>query len=253
MKASNNGFTLIELLVVVAIIAVLAAILFPVFATAREKARQSSCASNEKQLGLGLLQYVSDYDELFPCGRQAGGQGWASQIYPYTKNWGVFQCPDDTWVPVSPHLTCSYAMNQNIDSPNGAAVQTPLTKFTSPSKTVLLFEVTMGTIYYPYTGDTGAPVGYGYIYANANGGRYATGDMGNRPFGAIQHTPVHGNGSNFLAADGHTKWLTGEKVSTWNIPASSTTPANLAGTGACGTDSMADSNGSQYALTFSTL
>ena len=63
---SNRGFTLIELLVVIAIIAILAAILFPVFAQAREKARQTSCLSNMKQVGLGLLMYTQDYDEQFP-------------------------------------------------------------------------------------------------------------------------------------------------------------------------------------------
>ena len=62
----KRGFTLIELLVVIAIIAILAAILFPVFARAREKARQSSCLSNVKQIGLGMMMYVQDYDERFP-------------------------------------------------------------------------------------------------------------------------------------------------------------------------------------------
>ena len=62
----RRGFTLIELLVVIAIIAILAAILFPVFARAREKARQSSCLSNVKQLTLGILMYADDYDEKFP-------------------------------------------------------------------------------------------------------------------------------------------------------------------------------------------
>ena len=62
----RRGFTLIELLVVIAIIAILAAILFPVFAQAREKARQATCASNEKQIGLAILMYVGDYDETFP-------------------------------------------------------------------------------------------------------------------------------------------------------------------------------------------
>ncbi len=62
----RRGFTLIELLVVIAIIAILAAILFPVFAKAREKARQSSCLSNMKQIVLGTMQYAQDYDERLP-------------------------------------------------------------------------------------------------------------------------------------------------------------------------------------------
>ncbi|MBZ0172326.1 MAG: DUF1559 domain-containing protein, partial [Phycisphaerales bacterium] len=65
-RSRRLAFTLIELLVVIAIIAILAAILFPVFARAREKARQSSCASNLKQLALGLMQYAQDYDETYP-------------------------------------------------------------------------------------------------------------------------------------------------------------------------------------------
>src|SRR5579862_5972441 len=73
MQRRNSAFTLIELLVVIAIIAILAAILFPVFAQAREKARGISCLSNVKQLGLGVLMYVQDYDETFPIGAQ---QDW---------------------------------------------------------------------------------------------------------------------------------------------------------------------------------
>ncbi|MFO8079838.1 MAG: prepilin-type N-terminal cleavage/methylation domain-containing protein, partial [Armatimonadota bacterium] len=65
MSTHRRGFTLIELLVVIAIIAILAAILFPVFARAREKARQTSCLSNLKQLGLGMQMYAQDYDERF--------------------------------------------------------------------------------------------------------------------------------------------------------------------------------------------
>src|ERR1700749_4186309 len=102
MKPSqrNNtfGFTLIELLVVIAIIAILAAILFPVFAKVREKARQTSCLSNEKQLGLGFMQYFQYYDEKYPCGKFNGGHfgsGWGGQIYTYVKSVGVFKCPDD--------------------------------------------------------------------------------------------------------------------------------------------------------------
>jgi prepilin-type N-terminal cleavage/methylation domain-containing protein/prepilin-type processing-associated H-X9-DG protein len=100
------GFTLIELLVVIAIIAILAAILFPVFAKAREKARQIACLSNEKQIGLALLQYTQDYDEDWPTrydndvndpnalidGRQAN---WKDKIMPYIKSARVFACPDN--------------------------------------------------------------------------------------------------------------------------------------------------------------
>ena len=87
VNQKSSGFTLIELIVVIAIIAILAAILFPVFAKVREKARQVSCLSNMKQLGLAFVQYSQDYDEVLPDGTQLTfggncGAGWAGQIYP---------------------------------------------------------------------------------------------------------------------------------------------------------------------------
>src|SRR6202165_3160011 len=102
----RSAFTLIELLVVIAIIAILAAILFPVFAKAREKARQTSCTSNIKQLGLAALQHTPDYDEYYPGGTVgqgnhgsfAYGNGWAGQLYPFVKATGVYVCPDDPTV-----------------------------------------------------------------------------------------------------------------------------------------------------------
>ncbi|BDI28969.1 hypothetical protein CCAX7_10200 [Capsulimonas corticalis] len=94
MKA--RAFTLIELLVVIAIIAILAAILFPVFAKAREKARQISCASNEKQIGLAIMQYVQDYDEKYPAREYNGGAvSWRNVVFPYVKATGVFRCPSN--------------------------------------------------------------------------------------------------------------------------------------------------------------
>jgi prepilin-type N-terminal cleavage/methylation domain-containing protein/prepilin-type processing-associated H-X9-DG protein len=100
----RHGFTLIELLVVIAIIAILAAILFPVFAKAREKARQSSCLSNMKQIGLAWAGYCSDNDGKFPpyyddVPGWPGGIWWATQIQPYMKNAQVLQCPsNEKWV-----------------------------------------------------------------------------------------------------------------------------------------------------------
>ena len=99
---SVRAFTLIELLVVIAIIAILAAILFPVFAQAREKARQTACLNNLKQITLGATMYAQDYDSNLPlpydpndinnwCGN---GATWRQRIIPYTKNNQIFVCPD---------------------------------------------------------------------------------------------------------------------------------------------------------------
>ncbi len=106
----KSAFTLIELLVVIAIIAILAAILFPVFARARENARRSSCQSNLKQIGLGILQYVQDYDERYPLSRTdnvpvvndtgatvvLNNVPWHYTIQPYVKSVQLFKCPSNT-------------------------------------------------------------------------------------------------------------------------------------------------------------
>jgi len=110
---ARRAFTLIELLVVIAIIAILEAILFPVFAQAREKARQTVCLSNCKQIGTGVAMYTQDYDEILPATGWQGPCTLASTgvmadanvntgyyafpiaVQPYVKNYGVFRCPDD--------------------------------------------------------------------------------------------------------------------------------------------------------------
>lgn len=116
MTNIKRNFTLIELLVVIAIIAILAAILFPVFAQARAKARQASCLSNLKQLGLGAMMYAQDYDEILPetgwrgpCSTPivtstanfndnqfSGVYAFPLAVMPYQKNYGILVCPSDT-------------------------------------------------------------------------------------------------------------------------------------------------------------
>ena len=103
----RRGFTLIELLVVIAIIAILAAILFPVFAKAREKARQSSCLSNVKQIGLGIMQYAQDWDEMLP-GYTMGGVPYYDAISPYIKNSQILRCPSNRT------LDCAYGYNSTF-------------------------------------------------------------------------------------------------------------------------------------------
>ncbi len=91
----KRGFTLIELLVVIAIIAILAAILFPVFGRARENARRASCASNLKQIGLGIAQYTSENDSIFPAGRDDDLITWRQKVANYVKNTDLFRCPSN--------------------------------------------------------------------------------------------------------------------------------------------------------------
>jgi prepilin-type N-terminal cleavage/methylation domain-containing protein/prepilin-type processing-associated H-X9-DG protein len=119
----KKGFTLIELLVVIAIIAILAAILFPVFARAREKARQASCMSNEKQMILACIMYKTDYDGRFPrnctsssaTGCVPPGWDWREVTQPYVKNWDLYTCPSNETVSHSckPGVPRSFA-GQNL-------------------------------------------------------------------------------------------------------------------------------------------
>ena len=135
----RSAFTLIELLVVIAIIAILAAILFPVFAQAREKARQTSCLSNNKQIGLATIMYIQDYDETFPfepwfgnnrfdgvpvLGSGVGGasaNNYKDELQPYIKTQQIWICP--TNIPngslklAPPNL--GYHMNGNVITRTG--------------------------------------------------------------------------------------------------------------------------------------
>ena len=250
----TKGFTLIELLVVIAIIAILAAVLFPVFATAREKARQSTCASNLKQLGLGFLQYVQDFDETMPSGQTSSsgdfgagvmGCGWAGQVYPYLKAVGVYMCPSDPTASMTNDAagqvveTVDYAYSALLPAVN-------VSKIVDPTRTLVLSEVTgtLVNISSPTESDwaqqhsiidSGTVLKWMSPGLNAAvwyaGNKFATG-----PYKDANHAPLwnggndwrgpirHTGGANYLLQDGHVKWLVGYNVSVSPAIASCTTP-----------------------------
>jgi prepilin-type N-terminal cleavage/methylation domain-containing protein/prepilin-type processing-associated H-X9-DG protein len=274
-----SGFTLIELLVVIAIIAILAAILFPVFAKAREKARQISCASNLKQLGLGFLQYIQDNDETFPVGAVNStftpndhfGIGWAGPIYPYVKSTGVYACPDDS-TPNQPNATppmykVSYALNTHIVN-SYANIKGQLAALNAPAATVMLTEVN-GSVADVALIDEGLSVGatrascvtQGDQNLGINPGvseplmRLATGKLdGNNNNNQTDGTAGrHTDASNFLLCDGHVKWLKATKVSPGNNPAGSPTDQPNRYGNAAGTEFAGNANYPQFAATFSPM
>lgn len=127
-KPIRRAFTLIELLVVIAVIAILAAILFPVFAQAREKARQTACLSNMRQMTLGVMMYAQDYDETLPLAATATPTGflnWHDLVDPYVRNKQIWICPsaqapikDIFGKPVCHYGWNAYYLNQSIDVAN---------------------------------------------------------------------------------------------------------------------------------------
>jgi prepilin-type N-terminal cleavage/methylation domain-containing protein/prepilin-type processing-associated H-X9-DG protein len=281
MNIKNNfkkrGFTLIELLIVIAIIAILAAILFPVFGRARENARRSSCQSNLKQMGLGFMQYTQDYDEKLPSGfifsgGTSAGTGWAGEIYPYVKSQQIFVCPSDDNRAAS---KISYSANRNILATAGdyGGISGATARLNATAKTVMAFETRMSAFsafQFNWTTELSTPQGPAggnpWFSAVGNGVgcttdhdncglTYATGLLGtltgpvttNFEFGGggfygngqfYGATGRHLEGSNFLFADGHVKWLKGGAVSPGSNAATETSAAvngsNAAGTGVAG-------------------
>jgi len=241
----RSGFTLIELLVVIAIIAILAAILFPVFAKVREKARQTSCSSNEKQMGLAIVQYIQDADETFPMGLQNNWYAcsWPLQVQPYITSLQVFKCPDDGTTTLGAAIQAwagvglSYASNGLIQNtaanPNNMIgvmgmgqpswlhnCIVPLARVNRPAETVMVTEshdtdiiAAAGT-----TGSTGNASlwGPGVLFSGQNWWDAFPG-YGEIPNGTLSATapyPNSANGAvsahhtgkaNFLFCDGHVK------------------------------------------------
>ncbi|GAB4468033.1 MAG: DUF1559 domain-containing protein [Armatimonadaceae bacterium] len=248
-QAARRAFTLIELLVVIAIIAILAAILFPVFAQAREKARQTSCLSNMKQIGLGAMMYYQDYDEQGPVVWHWDWQGsgtygpmyWDIAIAPYIgqrvrpgigadrPNTGIFTCPSDTVARVTEYnsntprsysVNCAYNWWGNgvgaadyADVPSGGYwfIMGPLASFGDPAGTIAIAELFEPRNLYgtAQSADVSAPMQPDW----GLGWFHAQGRyaLGDGSNVTVVN-PVHSGGWNYVFMDGHAKWFRPERT-----------------------------------------
>ncbi len=207
----RRGFTLIELLVVIAIIAILAAILFPVFAKAREKARQTSCLSNTKQIMVATLSYAQDYDERLLLGGSywwaPGGGGaatmadpmiWSDVIYPYIMNEQIFSCPS---APAGGITTpwgtknLSYGYNMVLSQ---TRPPTKLGAVADPSNQFIMVD---DNNYYVYIYPNSTAPAAGYDWRSQ----------------VPQAAARHNDGVNMGFADGHSKWLSWASLPGGNI------------------------------------
>jgi prepilin-type N-terminal cleavage/methylation domain-containing protein/prepilin-type processing-associated H-X9-DG protein len=211
----RNGFTLIELLVVIAIIAILAAILFPVFAKAREKARQTACLSNVKQLSLAVQMYAQDYDEKLPrhcpccpSGPPYGHTCAMAEIFPYVKSSALYSCPSighECTMAGQAYFSGgnavsiprSYGWNLGLDRANQARIQ-------YPSECIAIADST-NFDQVPLNDPAGYRVdctGNGYLAPAPRdpaccGAHVTWGRVGFR----------HNGGANCAFLDGHAKWM----------------------------------------------
>ena len=211
--SSRKGFTLIELLVVIAIIAILAAILFPVFARAREKARQTSCLSNVKQMALAVIMYVQDYDETFPIAYYYSAdwnEEWAWDFYtnygsgasglgligPYTKNQQLSQCPSFR-APAWGRPATGYAYNMYLGGGQFEGPPAALAAVMRPSDTAMIAD----SAFFDTWSTPAAVAGNNFLRAPGDPFRAMYGTGPNVHF-------RHNGAANVAYVDGHAKAAT---------------------------------------------
>ncbi|RYX82982.1 DUF1559 domain-containing protein [bacterium] len=180
----RRAFTLVEFIVVILIVMILAAILFPVLSRPdhRGQARRSVCQSNLKQIGLGFMQYVQDYEEKFPAVQLSATNGWADMLQPYVKSRVMFQCPT---APNNAELSSDYFYNRRVG-------RVSVEKFESVALTILTGE-----------GDDDATT-----WASLS--QLPTAWIKDESSPAWRHL----GGANYGFADGHVKWLKPDKITT---------------------------------------
>jgi prepilin-type processing-associated H-X9-DG protein len=194
-----------------------------------------TCISNERQLGVALLQYCQENDQAFPPGAHySDGRGWAGEIYQYVKSTAPYKCPGDNLTPSNvfykgPYYVCSYAYNINLSSKlvkagKAAREKTTINALPSPEKTVALSEITgnvakVDNNYGHFDEDSAASFG-AYRYDGFSPKGQLKGDTGYlgtppaiNPSWSLNPVGRHGGAANYLMADGHVKYVLGAKVS----------------------------------------
>ena len=210
----KSGFTLIELLVVIAIIAILAAILFPVFAKAREKARQTTCASNMKNLGTAIMMYAQDYDELYPFAyldtTYKGGAftDWYGNLQPYVKNTQVYLCPS---APTTNPYIGNYSSNRGIMPYHFGGYETAAMSTAAVSSPADIYAIFDGGYFSLANTDLGLCGAYD-AWLPGSGNFNGVAWQGNSAYRSDYLNGRHNEGVNMAFADGHVKFLKSQIV-----------------------------------------